>query len=47
MFPVGRPYQPLNGSGLVIANPADDPDQAYAWLVQPDLRVTSLLDYRW
>ncbi|MEU8385870.1 glycoside hydrolase family 68 protein [Streptosporangium sp. NPDC048865] len=40
------PYEPLNGSGLVIRNPAEQPDQAYAWLVLDDLRVTSFLNYR-
>jgi levansucrase len=39
-------YEPLNGSGLVIRNPATEPDQAYAWLVLPDLRVVSFLNYR-
>lgn len=40
------PYAPLNGSGLVIRNPSAEPDQAYAWLVLPDLRVVSFLNYR-
>jgi levansucrase len=39
------PYEPLNGSGLVIQNPPSQPDQAYAWLVLPDLRVESFVDY--
>lgn len=39
-------YRPLNGSGLVLQNPRSQPDQAYAWLVLPDLRVVSFLDYR-
>jgi levansucrase len=39
------PYEPLNGSGLVIQNPPVQPDQAYAWLVLPDLRVESFVDY--
>jgi levansucrase len=39
------PYEPLNGSGLVIQNPATHPDQAYAWLVLPDLRVESFVNY--
>jgi levansucrase len=39
------PYEPLNGSGLVIQNPPDQPDQAYAWLVLPDLRVESFVNY--
>ncbi|WP_212735220.1 glycoside hydrolase family 68 protein [Herbidospora galbida] len=40
------PYEPLNGSGLVIGNPQTQPDQAYAWMVLDDLRVVSFLDYR-
>lgn len=40
------PYRPLNGSGLVVRNPPQAPDQAYAWLVLPDLRVVSFLNYR-
>jgi levansucrase len=40
------PYEPLNGSGLVIANPPEQPHQAYAWLVLPDLRAVSFLDDR-
>ncbi|MEV0232309.1 glycoside hydrolase family 68 protein [Nonomuraea sp. NPDC050786] len=40
------PYEPLNGSGLVIQNPAAEPDQAYAWLVLPDLHVVSFANYR-
>lgn len=39
------PYEPLNGSGLVIQNPPTQPDQAYAWLVLPDLRVESFVNY--
>jgi levansucrase len=40
------PWEPLNGSGLVIQNPPSAPDQAYAWLVLHDLRVVSFLNYR-
>jgi levansucrase len=40
------PYEPLNGSGLVLQNPALEPDQAYAWLVLPDLHVVSFANYR-
>jgi levansucrase len=39
------PYTPLNGSGLVIANPAAEPRQAYAWRVMPTLEVASFIDY--
>lgn len=38
------PYRPLNGSGLVIANPPDEPHQAYSWLVMPDRWVASFID---
>lgn len=40
------PWEALNGSGLVIRNPPSAPDQAYAWLVLPDLRAVSFLNYR-
>ena len=40
------PYEPLNGSGLVIQNPPSQPDQAYAWWVLPDLRAVSFVNYR-
>ena len=38
------PWSPLNGSGLVFANPVDAPDQAYSWQVLPDLSVWSFAD---
>ena len=38
------PYIPLNGSGLVAANPDSAPEQAYSWLVLDDLRVVSFVD---
>jgi levansucrase len=38
------PWRPLNGSGLVLCNPAAAPAQAYSWLVMPDLAVTSFVD---
>jgi levansucrase len=37
-------WRPVNGSGLVFANPADAPAQAYSWFVLPDLSVTSFVD---
>lgn len=40
------PYEPLNGSGLVIRNPSAEPDQAYSWLVLPDLQVVAFANYR-
>ena len=39
------PWTLLNGHGLVIANPAEQPTQAYSWWVLPDLTVTSFVDY--
>ncbi len=39
------PYQPLNGTGLVLANPVAEPRQAYAWQVLPSLDVISFVDY--
>lgn len=38
------PWRPLNGSGLVGANPAQAPVQAYSWLVQSDLSILSFID---
>jgi len=38
------PWRPLNGTGLVFANPPEAPRQAYSWLVLPDLSVTSFVD---
>lgn len=38
------PWRPVNGSGLVFANPAAAPAQSYSWMVLPDLRVTSFID---
>ena len=37
-------WRPLNGTGLVIANPAAHPHQAYSWLVLDDLSVISFVD---
>ncbi len=39
------PYTPLNGSGLVLANPDCAPRQAYAWQVLPSLEVVSFVDF--
>ena len=39
------PFEPLNGSGLVLANPPEEPRQAYAWQVLPSLEVVSFLDF--
>ena len=38
------PYQPLNGSGLVLRNPPEEPVQAYSWLVLNDLRTVAFVD---
>ncbi len=37
-------WLPINGSGLVVANPDQAPAQAYSWFVFPDLSVTSFID---
>ncbi len=39
------PWRLLNGSGLVLCNPAAAPHQAYSWLVLDDLRVISFADF--
>jgi levansucrase len=39
------PFEPLNGSGLVLANPPEEPRQAYAWQVLPSLEVVSFVDF--
>ncbi len=39
------PYEPLNGTGLVLANPASEPLQAYGWRVLPSLEVIGFVDY--
>jgi levansucrase len=39
------PYEPLNGTGLVLANPAAEPRQAYGWRVLPTLNVIGFVDY--
>jgi levansucrase len=38
------PWRPLNGTGLVLANPVEAPFQAYSLLVLSDLRVLSFAD---
>lgn len=37
-------WKPLNGTGLVFANPERAPTQSYSWLVLPDLTVASFVD---
>lgn len=38
------PWRPLNGTGLVLANPADAPLQTYSWFVDASLTVCSFVD---
>lgn len=38
------PWRPLNGTGLVLANPADLPQQTYSWYVDASLTVCSFVD---
>jgi len=38
-------YQPLNESGLVLANPPGNPYQAYSWLVLPNLNVVGFAHF--
>lgn len=38
------PWRPVNGTGLVLANPAAAPFQSFSWLVQHDLSVLSFVD---
>lgn len=42
---VSGPWRPLNGSGLVIANPDAEPMQAYSWFISTDLVVCSFIDH--
>jgi len=37
-------YQPLNGSSLVLGNPAEQPNQQYSHYVMPNLLVESFID---
>jgi levansucrase len=37
-------YKPMNGSGLVIGNPSNNPYQAYSWLVLPNQQVISFIN---
>ena len=42
---IAGPYVPLNGHGLVAANPACCPCETYSWFVTNDLLVSSFIDY--
>lgn len=39
------PYSPLNGTGLILANPLEEPFQTYSWHVTADLLVSSFIDH--
>ncbi len=39
------PYRPVNGSGLVAANPAAEPTQGYSWWVTGEGAVWSFIDH--
>jgi levansucrase len=39
------PYRPVNGSGLVAGNPADEPTQSYSWWVTGEGEVWSFIDH--
>jgi len=38
------PWRPLNGTGLVLANPPEAPFQTYSWYVDASLTVCSFVD---
>jgi levansucrase len=38
-------YRPLNGTGLVIGNPPEEPTQTYSWHVTKELLVSSFIDH--
>lgn len=38
-------YEPLNQSGLVLANPPEEPMQTYSWHVTRELLVSSFVDH--
>jgi levansucrase len=39
------PYEPLNGTGLVLANPEEAPFQSYSWMTLPNGVVTSFFQF--
>lgn len=39
------PWTPLNGTGLVIANPGAEPMQAFSWFASAELVVSSFVDH--
>ena len=42
---VTGPWQPLNGTGLIAANPPETPLQTYSWWVDADLVVHGFTDF--
>lgn len=38
-------YRPLNGTGLVLGNPPEEPTQTYSWHVTKELLVSSFVDH--
>lgn len=38
-------YRPLNGTGLLLANPDEEPLQSYSWFVTRELLVSSFVDF--
>lgn len=38
-------YRPINGSGLILANPREEPSQTYSWHVTKELLVSSFVDH--
>jgi levansucrase len=39
------PWRPLNGTGLVAPNPAEEPFQTYSWWVMDSLEVAGFVDH--
>lgn len=39
------PWRPINGTGLIAANPADEAAQSYSWVVTGEDEVWSFVDY--
>ena len=42
---LGGPWLPVNGNGLVAANPASEPTQGYSWWVTGEGKVWSFIDH--
>lgn len=42
---ISGPWRPINGSGLVAANPDEEPTQSYSWWVTGEGDVWSFTDY--